>query len=297
MRNIILGLFVAIGFSSCDLNDPQDDYKNCGNYENTAFASYPVECNYTIKTMPTTSGVIAVKTQEKMDSFFKKNETSCGDATIPTAIDFTKNYLIGIFAGTKATNGYEIKVTSILENECEVVVQFYENEPTAGSENGQALNNPHHFVLIPKTDKPIYFNKVTPAKNYVVLGTYFGNCETNCQTFYSETDLNIKAFLNFEYGKYDMSKYNFKSLTKKGEFTAFAKTVPAEIIALSGKTKTYGTPDSADQGGIYFEFHNEGKITTVYFDTNTTEDQSAEIIAFKKTVLDRIASYKISPLQ
>lgn len=292
MKKIILGLFIAIGFSACDVNDTTQDYPSCGNYQNTYFTNYPVTCNYTIKTMPTTSGVITIQTQEKMDSFFTKNETSCGDTTIPSTVDFSKNNLIGIFSGTKPTTGYQIKISSILENDCEVVVQFYEKEPAENSENEQALNNPYDFVLIPKTTKPIYFNKVSETKSYVVLGT-FSNSPT--QTIYSETDLNIKDYLNVAYGDYDLSKYNFKSLTKKGEYSEFIKVIPSEILSLNGTTKTYGSPNAADQGGVYFQLHKDGYVSTVYIDNNDTEDQSAEIIAFKKVVKERIASYKIFP--
>lgn len=290
MKKIMLGLFVAIGFSACDLNDSPQDYPSCGSYQNMYFASYDLDNNYTIKTMPTTSGVLVVKTQEKMDSFFTPVPPNPAENSLPTAIDFSKNYLIGIFAGPKSNSNYEIKISSILENDCEVVVQFYEKETKENSETSATLNNPYDFVLIPKTEKPIYFNKVSEVKNFVTLGSISNQSPYE---LYSENNDNIMHYLNVVAGNYDTADYLFESLTKKGNYTDFIKTIPSEILALSGKTKTYGTPDMDDKGVVYFQLNKDGFTTTIYFDSNDTEDQSAEIVAFKKVIKDRITSYKI----
>ncbi|MBK0371219.1 protease complex subunit PrcB family protein [Flavobacterium agrisoli] len=289
MKKILLGLFIAIGLTSCDLNDNTDMTTNCGVYENMYFTSYPIDCNYTITSMPTTAGVLVVSSQEKMDSFFTPNATPCTDTSIPSNIDFSTTMLVGIFAGPKSTTGYEIAISSIVENDCEVVVQYYEKEPEEGTDTSATLNNPYDFVLIPKTTKSIYFNRVSEINNYMVVGS-FGSLPT--QDLYSETDLNIMRYLNVPYGNFELNQFNFQSLTKKGNYTEFLKTVPAEILALNGQTKTYGAPNAADQGGIYFQLIQNGVKTTVFFDTADTADQSTEIIAFKKSLQERMASYE-----
>ncbi len=282
-----MGLFLAIGLSACDINN-NEEYQSCGTYGNTEFSNYPLECNYTIKETPAEAKAIAIKTQAQMDLFVTKNNTSCGDSSIPETINFENNYLIGIFAGTKPTTGYTIQISSILENNCEIVIQFYETEPADGADVESTLNNPHSFVLIPKTNKPIYLNKVSKPQNYIVLGTY-SNLPT--QTLYSETDINVLHYLNVPYGIYDISNLNFESLSTKGEYSQFVKTIPNEILALNGQTKTYGSPNVADQGGIYFQLNKGGITTTVFIDTYDTNDQSADIITFKKAILARIDSY------
>ena len=72
----------------------------------------------------------------------------------------------------------------------------------------------------------------------------------------------------------------------------FLKNVPNEILNLKGQTKTYGTPDSADQGGVYFELHQGAYTTKIYIDNNDTADQSAEIKVFKKAIKDKIITLK-----
>lgn len=288
MKKIIFVLFVAFGISSCSMNS-DNDYQSCGDFSNVAFSSFPLECNYTIKDMPATPMAVAIKTQEKMDSFFIKNTNPCPTPINPN-IDFTKNYLVGVFSGPKPTGGYEIKISSIVENSCEIIVQFYEKEPLNNDPVTTPATNPYDFVLIPKTDKPIYLNKVSQNKNFVVLGSYSSQCNgADCQLFYNINNLNVVQYLNVVVGQYDFSKYNYRSLTKKGDYSDFLKLIPTEILNLDGGNKTYGNPDSDNQGGIYFELNQGNKVTKVLIDNNNTPDQSPEIITFKKAIKDKIA--------
>ncbi|MCV9928963.1 protease complex subunit PrcB family protein [Flavobacterium sp. LS1R49] len=288
MKKIILGLFVVFGLSSCSLNS-DNDYQNCGDYSNVAFSGFPLECNYTIKDMPTKPSTVAIKTQEKMDAYFIKNANPCPTPINPN-IDFTKNYLIGIFAGPKTSGGYEIKITSIVENSCEIIVQYYEKEPQTGEVVTPAGTNPYDFVVIPKTDKPLFLNKVSQNKNFVVIGSFSGQCiGADCQQFFRINNLNVFQYLNVTPGQYDFSKYNYKALTKNGDYSEFSKLIPTEILNLNGGTKTYGNPDAADQGGLYFELNQSDKVTKVFIDNNNTSDQSTSIIAFKKVIKDKIA--------
>lgn len=289
MKKIILGLIVALGISSCSMNN-DNDYQNCGDFSNVAFSGFPIECNYTIKEIPTKPTAIAIRSQEKMDSFFTKNPNPCPTPINPN-IDFTKNNLIGIFAGPKPSGGYEIKITSIVENSCEVIVQYYEKEPLPNEVVTSEVTNPYDLVLIPKTDKPVYLNKISQNKNFAIIGSYSGQCTgASCQLFFNINNLNVLHYLNVTSGNYDFTKYNYEALTKKGDYTEFVKLVPAEILNLAGgTTKTYGTPDSANQGGIYFELNQGDKVIKVFIDNNNTSDQGSEIIAFKKVIKDKIA--------
>jgi hypothetical protein len=292
MKKIILGLFVALGISSCSLNTDNNEYQSCGDYSNVIFSGFPLECNYTIKDMPATPMAVSIKTQEKMDSFFIKNTNPCPTPITPVNpnIDFTKNYLIGIFSGPKPTGGYEIKISSIVENTCEIIVQYYEKEPLPNEAGNTPATNPYDFVLIPKTNKPIYLNKVSQNKNFVIIGSYSGLCTgPDCQLFFNINNLNVLQYLNVVDGQYDFSKYNYQTLNKKGDYSDFVKLVPTEILNLGSGTKTYGSPDSADQGGIFFELNQGNKVTKVFIDNNNTPDQSPEIITFKKAIKDKIA--------
>lgn len=294
MKKLMLSLFIAFGFSACSLNN--DDIKtDCGPTEESAFIGTPLLCAYNVKTYPTVPTYILVNTDEKLQGFFTKrdNASACPNAGDLT-IDFTKNYLVGLFSGLKTTTGYSIKITSMVENKCEILINYYEKAPQPGEPITSTVNYPSDFILIPKTSKPILFNKTNENPDNIVIGSYFNQCTggADCRKFYQLNDFNILKFQNVAANGFDFNQYKYTTTTKKGDYTLFLKSVPAEILSLKGQTKTYGSPDAADQGGTYFELRQAGIVTKIFIDNNDTSDQSAEIKVFKKAIQDKIAAQK-----
>lgn len=285
----MLSLFVAFGISACSLGN-DDTYVDCGAYTNVVYSGFPLLCNYSVKTQPNNASVIVITSQDDMDKYFPKHANSCTVASNPN-IDFTKQSLIGVFSGAKPTSGYVVKIASIVENKCEVIVNILEKSPAVGETTAPGTTYPSDYVLIPKTSKAFIFNKVNEIADNIVIGSFFSECEgTNCQKFYQINDFSIQKFLGVANAQYDFGQYIYTVTPKKGDYALLLKSVPAEIIALKGKTKTYGTPDSADQGGIYFELRQGGSVTKIYIDNNDTEDQSAAIIGFKNVLKNKITS-------
>jgi len=286
MKKLMLSLFIAFGFSACSINDdlPQD---TCGEYTNVSFSGFPLSCNYNLKEPLPNPAAVIINTQEKLNQYFTQHANTCG--TSDPNINFSNNFLVGIFAGQKSTNGYGIKITSIVENNCQIVVNFYEHGPQTGETPTTGVTYPADYVLIPKTTKPIYFNKTTENKDNIVIGT-FGTVND----FFQLNDYNILKFLNVAAASnYEFGQYKYTATIKRGEYTLFLKSVPTEILNLKGQNKTYGTPDAAAQGGVYFELRQGASTTKIYIDNTDTADQSTEVKAFKKTIKDKIVLLKI----
>jgi len=291
MKKLMLGLFIAFGISACSLNN-EDFNTDCGANEDVTFTHFPLLCNYTVKTLRPNANAVYINTQAKMDAEFTKHENTCPVATDPN-IDFTKNNLVGIYAGAKPTSGYEIKITSMVENACEIIINFYEKSPQAGEPITQTPTYPSDFILIHNTPKPIIFNRTTESPDNIVIGSFAGVCTgADCQKFFQLNDYNILKFLNVASGSYSFEQYKSTNTSKRGEYTAFLKNVPAEILSLKGQTKTYGAPDNADQGGIYFELRQAGAVTKIYIDNKDTADQTDAVKVFKKAIQDKIAALK-----
>lgn len=291
MKKLMLSLFIAFGFSACSLSN-DDMNVDCGADTDVAFTGFPLLCNYSVKSYPTNPVALVLDSNEKMETYFTKHDNSCPVASDPT-IDFTKYYFVGLFAGAKPTNGYAIKITSVIQNNCELVINFYEKGPQAGETLTSSPTYPSDFILIPKTLKAIIFNKMTESPDNIVIGSYAAKCTgTDCQKFFQINDFNILKFQNVAINNYDFSQYKYTATGKRGDLTAFLKTVPTEILNLKGQTKTYGTPDSADQGGIYLQLTQGAVVTKVFIDNNDTDDQNTEIKLFKKAIQDKITSLK-----
>jgi hypothetical protein len=285
MKKIMLGLFIAFGISACSLNN--DDFNtDCGPDVNVPFTGFPLLCNYSVKNMPNNPQAVYIDTQENMDKAFTKHENTCPVASDPT-IDFTKNHLVGVYAGAKPTSGYEIKVTSIYENSCQIIITFYEKSPQAGEQITQTPTYPSDFILIPATKKPLVFIKTSESPDNIIIGNI-----GSVRNFYQLNDFNILKFQDVAYGSYSFEQYKYTSTIKRGEYTLFLKNVPAEILNIKGQTKTYGAPDTADQGGVYFQMRQAGTVTKIFIDTYDTADQSDAVKLFKKAIQDKITSLK-----
>ncbi|WP_264534839.1 protease complex subunit PrcB family protein [Flavobacterium sp. N1736] len=285
MKKLMLGLFIAFGISACSLNN--DDFNtDCGTDVVVPFTGFPLLCNYSVKTLPNNPLAVLVKTQTDLDANFTKHANTCPVATDPN-IDFTKNYLVGIFAGVKPTSGYEIKMTSMVENMCEIVINFYEKSPQAGEQISQTPTYPSDFILIPVTSKPIIFNRTTESPDNIIIG----NIGTT-RNFFQLNDFNILKFQDVAADSYSFEQYKYTNVTKRNEYTSFLAIVPQDILTIKGQTKTYGTPDAAGQGGVYFQLRQAGTITKIYIDNNDTEDQSSAVKLFKKSIQDKITSLK-----
>jgi hypothetical protein len=291
MKKLILGLFIAFGISACSISN--DDLNvDCGSNVDSPFTGLPFLCNYSVKTLPPNPAAYIINTQERLETYFTKHENTCPNPTDP-AIDFTKYHLIGIFSGPKPTSGYDIKMTSIVENNCEIIINFYEKAPLAGEAITQTPTYPSDFILIPKTAKTILFNRTNESSDKIVIGSFANQCTgADCQKFFQLNDYNILKFQNVVAGSYDFNQYKYTATGKRSEYTLFLKNVPAEIAALKGQTKTYGTPDTAGHGGVYFELRQGAVTTKIYIDNTDTEDQNTAIKAFKKAIQDKITLLK-----
>jgi hypothetical protein len=285
MKSLISILFVALSFYSCsDITD--DNVQNCGNSTNVVYESFSY-CGV-LKENPKQYSFVILNSSEDVQKIFTTCQTF--DVALP---DFTQKRILGIYAGAKPTSGYTIKIQSVVEDNCQIIVEYFEKEPKKDEVVTTVITYPADYVVLPKSDKPILFRKVYEINDYVVVGTYFGECRgADCQQFFRIDSQKVLHYLNVSYDSYDFNHYKYKTLGFKDDFTAFLQKTPTEITALKGQTKTFGSPDSHDQGGVYFEWSQSGVVTKVYFDNDNTTDQTQNVILFKKVIQDKITELK-----
>lgn len=285
MKNLISILFVALSFYSCnDISD--DNVQNCGIVTNVVYESFSY-CGV-LKENPKQYSFVILNSSEDVQKIFTTCQTV--DVALP---NFTEKRILGIYAGPKPTSGYTIKIQSVIEDDCEIVVEYFEKEPKKDEVVTTAITYPADYVVLPKSNKPILFKKANQINDYVVMGTYFGYCNgTDCQQFFRIDNEKVLQYLKVGYNSYDFNQYNYKTLNYKDNFAAFLLKIPTEISALKGQTKIFGSPDSHDQGGVYLEWSQGGIVTKIYVDTDNTADQSQNLILFKKAIQDKITELK-----
>lgn len=128
----------------------------------------------------------------------------------------------------------------------------------------------------------------------LVFGTYYGMCRTDCINIYCVESNQLYRDDSVTYGKLDWFYYFTPSRKMDAAKQKIARgllgQVPMEL--LSRNRTTIGCPDCADQGGIFIKAMSGPVSATLKLDINDTEEQSEEVIAFKKKLLEVVAYMK-----
>ena len=283
MKKMIL-ILLAFCFTACTDNEIPTD--TCGSVTPVVFSAYEPQCGYFLKKNPEKLSGLVINTQNTIDTFFEDSRAvvNCFAPSGPD-FDLTKNTYLAVFAGPKPTGGYSIKIQSVIENDCGVLVEFYQKSPKADEVVTQATTYPVDYAVIAKTTKPVYFKEVAYGGDYIVIGSYSFFCPGTCPVF----KYRIEAAETARFSQTSTGTETFQNLSFRENLSGFLAQVPQEIKDLKGQTKEYINPNVADGGGCYFEYHQEGVVTKIRFTNfDSTNPNDANLIAFKNYIYSRI---------
>ena len=284
MKRFILIALTALSFYSCSDPIDSDNAQNCGDVRNVTYENFKY-CGQP-KENPTKPIYVLINSNEELQKHF----AACDVSALP---DFTQKRVLGLLAGPKPTSGYDIKIQSVIEDDCQILVQYSEKVPGANEVVLQAITYPAEYIVLPKSTKPILFSKVSTDIDYVIVGTYFEKCTgADCYQFYKIENHKVTKYPTVNNFPAEFNQTNYKALIFKDDYAGFLSKIPTEIKNLKGQTKILGSPDAHDQGGVYFEWSQGGVVTKIYLDTDNTTDQTADVIAFKKVIQDKIVQLK-----
>lgn len=74
------------------------------------------------------------------------------DGTPQPKVDFSKEYVIGVFAGQEPTGGYAIAVDSVTDTEEARTVAVTLTAPGSGCIVTESLTNPYQLIVVPMSD-------------------------------------------------------------------------------------------------------------------------------------------------
>ena len=82
---------------------------------------------------------------------------------LPT-VDFAKNMVVGVFLGTKPSAGHDVEITAVRHQGKDLVVEYVQKQPAAGTMTAQILTEPYHLVSVPNHDGPVRFVHVPSSR-------------------------------------------------------------------------------------------------------------------------------------
>lgn len=277
MKNLILMLFVVLSFYSCT-DTSNSNVENCGNTTNVVYESFSY-CGV-LKENPKQPAFLIINSNEEVQKLFTACQTK--DAGLP---DFTQKRILGLFAGEKPTGGYDIKIQSVLEDNCQIIVEYFEKEPKKDDMVTAAITYPADYVVLPKSNKPIFFKKVKEVIDYVIIGRYSFFCPSNCSSSYRIDDIKTIRFLseNKLPGSYEV-------LGVKEDLSSLVSHIPQEILAFKGQIKEFKNDLIVDGGGCFIEYHQGNVVTSIKFTNfNNPEKGQENLVKFMDYIYSRIS--------
>ena len=76
------------------------------------------------------------------------------------AVDFGSSMVVGVFLGTKPSDGYAVEIVAVRPTDKEVVVEFVQKQPGRGTMAAQILTEPFSLVSVPKHTGTVRFVQV-----------------------------------------------------------------------------------------------------------------------------------------
>ena len=79
-------------------------------------------------------------------------------------VDFNKAMVVGIFLGTKPSDGHEVEIVGVRTEEKDLVVEYVQKQPGRGTVAAQILTEPYHLVSVPKHAGTVRFVHVPDSE-------------------------------------------------------------------------------------------------------------------------------------
>jgi hypothetical protein len=100
-----------------------------------------------------TAKQVTIRTAAEWKTLWKDHAP---DAKMPN-VDFAKSMVVGIFLGTKPSDGHEVEIVGVRTEEQSLVVEYVRKQPGRGTMAAQILTEPYHLVSVPKHAGPVRF--------------------------------------------------------------------------------------------------------------------------------------------
>jgi hypothetical protein len=105
-----------------------------------------------------TARQVTVRTAAEWKALWKDHSPT---AKMP-AVDFAKEMVVGIFLGTKPSDGHEVEIVGVRTEAKDLIVEYVQKQPGRGT-IAQILTEPFHLVSVPAHVGTVRFIHVPAA--------------------------------------------------------------------------------------------------------------------------------------
>lgn len=102
---------------------------------------------------------VAIRTRDAWLAFWARHTRGRVQPPSAPPVDFSREMIVGIFLGERATGGYEIEITTVERGGSHLRIHYRSKSPDPGAMVTQALTQPHHVIKLVRDDGPLVFSR------------------------------------------------------------------------------------------------------------------------------------------
>ncbi len=103
---------------------------------------------------------VVIRDTESWSQFWAAN---FGAGAAPPTVDFSQHMAVAVFAGTRATTGYGVRISSVERVGDQLAVNYRLRTPQTNEVVEQTPTSPYAIALVPTTPIAVAFRNVTPV--------------------------------------------------------------------------------------------------------------------------------------
>ena len=103
---------------------------------------------------------VTVRTAAEWSTLWKQHAPT---TKMPT-VDFSKQMVVGIFLGTKPSDGHQVEIVGVRTQEKDLIVEYVQRQPGRGTMAAQILTEPYHLVAVAKHAGTVRFLHVPDTR-------------------------------------------------------------------------------------------------------------------------------------
>ena len=106
-----------------------------------------------------TARQVIVRTTAEWQALWKEHSPT----EKPPVVDFSTKMVVGLFLGSRPSDGYEVEIVGVRIEGTNLVVEYVQKQPGRGTMAAQILTEPYHLVAVAKHPGPVRFLHVPDA--------------------------------------------------------------------------------------------------------------------------------------
>ena len=102
---------------------------------------------------------VAIRTRDEWVAFWARHTRAQVQPPPAPPVDFSREMVVGIFLGARATGGHEVEITKVERGGSALRIHYRTRSPDPGAMVTQVRTQPYHLIKLKREDSPLVFSR------------------------------------------------------------------------------------------------------------------------------------------